>query len=43
VFNSFGWSTLFGIYAVAFVLAASTWTVIDPWRVFYEEEPQRAN
>jgi MFS family permease len=43
VFNRFGWSTLFGMYAVAFVLAASTWAIINPWRVFYEEQPPRAS
>jgi ACS family glucarate transporter-like MFS transporter len=37
VFNRLGWPTLFGMYAVAFVLAAAMWTVINPWRVFYEE------
>ena len=26
IFNTFGWDTLFGIYAVAFLLAMTTWT-----------------
>jgi MFS family permease len=37
VFNTFGWTTLFGLYAVAFVLAAAMWSVINPWRVFYDK------
>lgn len=40
VFNSFGWNTLFGLYAVAFLLAGAMWMVINPWRVFYDE-PRR--
>jgi predicted MFS family arabinose efflux permease len=37
VFNSFGWTTLFAVYAVAFLLAMLMWTIIDPKRRFYEE------
>jgi nitrate/nitrite transporter NarK len=37
IFSTFGWPTLFGMYAVAFVLAAAMWSVINPWRVFYEK------
>jgi MFS transporter, ACS family, glucarate transporter len=36
VFNTFGWNTLFGVYAVAFLLAMTTWTIINPKRRFYE-------
>jgi len=36
VFHAFGWDALFGVYAVAFLLAMSTWTIIDPTRTFYE-------
>jgi ACS family glucarate transporter-like MFS transporter len=36
VFNNFGWDALFGVYAVAFVMAGMMWTVINPARVFYE-------
>lgn len=38
VFNTFGWSTLFGVYAVAFLLAMAMWTVINPTRRFYDEQ-----
>ncbi len=37
VFDTFGWNVLFALYAVAFLLAATTWTVINPRRVFYED------
>lgn len=37
VFHSFGWTTLFGVYAVAFLLAMSMWLIIDPKRRFYDE------
>jgi ACS family glucarate transporter-like MFS transporter len=43
IFNSFGWTTLFGLYAIAFVMAASMWAVINPWKVFYEESAQRGS
>ena len=36
VFHAFGWDALFGVYAVAFLLAMSTWAIIDPTRTFYE-------
>jgi sugar phosphate permease len=36
VFNTFGWDTLFGIYAIAFLLAMTTWTVINPLKRFYD-------
>lgn len=39
VFNSFGWTTLFSVYAVAFLLAMTMWMIIDPKRRFYEERP----
>jgi hypothetical protein len=37
VFNTFGWNSLFGVYAVAFFLAMTTWTIINPTRRFYEK------
>jgi hypothetical protein len=36
VFNTFGWDTLFGIYAIAFLLAMTTWIVINPLKRFYD-------
>jgi ACS family glucarate transporter-like MFS transporter len=36
VFNAFGWGTLFGLYALAFLMAAAMWAIINPLRVFYE-------
>lgn len=36
VFHAFGWDVLFGAYAVAFLLAMLTWTIINPTRTFYE-------
>jgi MFS family permease len=39
IFNAFGWDVLFGIYAVAFLLAMSMWAVIDPTRTFYDSRP----
>jgi ACS family glucarate transporter-like MFS transporter len=41
IFNTFGWNTLFVVYAGAFLLAMATWAVINPTRTFYEE--RRAN
>jgi hypothetical protein len=38
VFNTFGWNTLFGVYAVAFFLAMTTWTIINPTRRFYDAQ-----
>jgi MFS family permease len=38
VFNSFGWNTLFGLYAVAFLLAMTTWAAINPTQRFYETQ-----
>jgi ACS family glucarate transporter-like MFS transporter len=37
VFHSFGWNALFGVYAVAFLLAMTTWSVINPKRTFYDD------
>jgi MFS family permease len=37
VFHSLGWNALFGLYALAFLLAVTTWAVINPTRTFYEE------
>jgi hypothetical protein len=37
VFDSFGWTALFGIYAIAFLLAMTTWTIINPTRTFYDK------
>jgi sugar phosphate permease len=36
VFNTFGWDVLFGVYAAAFLLAMTTWTIINPTRTFYD-------
>jgi MFS family permease len=36
VFNTFGWDALFLVYAVAFLLAMTTWTIINPTRTFYD-------
>lgn len=38
LFNAFGWDVLFAVYAASFLLAATTWFVINPTRTFYEEE-----
>lgn len=37
IFNTFGWNTLFGVYAAAFLLAMATWAFINPTRTFYAE------
>jgi ACS family glucarate transporter-like MFS transporter len=37
LFNTYDWNTLLAALAVAFVLAASMWSFIDPTRAFYEE------
>jgi MFS family permease len=39
LFNAFGWDMLFGVYAASFLLAVTTWSVIDPTRTFYDEKP----
>jgi sugar phosphate permease len=36
VFHTFGWNALFGVYAVAFLLAMTTWAITNPTRAFYE-------
>ena len=35
VFHTLGWDALFGVYAIAFLLAMSTWAITDPTRAFY--------
>ncbi|MFM9116567.1 MAG: MFS transporter [Planctomycetota bacterium] len=35
--DNFGWSTLFGVYSCAFLMAAAMWIFIDPRRTFYGE------
>lgn len=35
-FTTLGWNSLFALYALAYVLAASMWLLIDPTRRFYE-------
>jgi MFS family permease len=35
IFGRYGWDTLFAVYAGVFLVAASTWLVIDPRRTFY--------
>jgi sugar phosphate permease len=42
VFNSFGWNALFGVYAVAFLLATTTWVIIDPTRTFHDKRRNAA-
>jgi MFS transporter, ACS family, glucarate transporter len=37
VFHTFGWDALFGMYAVAFLLATTAWAIIDPTRTFYDK------
>ncbi len=39
IFNTIGWNSLFAIYAVSYLLAMSTWTIINPLKRFYEEHP----
>jgi MFS family permease len=36
IFDSLGWNALFALYALAFVISASTWMIIEPRRTFYE-------
>lgn len=36
IFTAFGWNTLFVVYAIAYLVAASMWLFIDPTRPFYE-------
>jgi MFS transporter, ACS family, glucarate transporter len=38
VFHTFGWNALFGVYAIAFLLAMTMWAVIDPTRTFYDRQ-----
>ena len=38
----YGWNTMFFVYSVAFILAASMWTMIDPRKTFYEESTSEA-
>lgn len=37
IFRVFGWSVLFVVYAAAFLLASTSWAVINPNRTFYDE------
>lgn len=37
IFPVFGWGALFGVYAVAYLLAMLMWAVINPTRSFYDE------
>jgi len=37
VFHTFGWSALFGVYAAAFLVAMTTWAIINPTRAFYDK------
>ncbi|HEX4415336.1 MAG TPA: MFS transporter [Lacipirellulaceae bacterium] len=39
IFNAFGWNVLFTVYAASFLLAVTTWFVINPLRTFYEDNP----
>jgi MFS transporter, ACS family, glucarate transporter len=40
VFDELGWNALFGLYAVAYLLASITWIVIDPTKTFYRERQE---
>jgi MFS family permease len=40
VFHTYGWDTLFTVYATMFVLAGSMWFLIDPCKTFYEPETE---
>jgi MFS transporter, ACS family, glucarate transporter len=35
IFNAFGWDTLFAVYTVMLLVAASMWLMIDPRKTFY--------
>jgi hypothetical protein len=35
IFGAFGWNTLFFVYAIAYLVAASMWLLIDPTQPFY--------
>lgn len=39
LFDRFGWNVLFGVYAASFLLAMTTWFVINPLRTFYDDAP----
>ena len=38
----YGWNTMFVIYSIAFIIAASMWTFIDPRKTFYDVEGRDA-
>jgi MFS family permease len=38
VFESLGWDALFGLYALAYLLAMTTWAIINPTRTFYSKQ-----
>jgi hypothetical protein len=38
IFNAFGFSALFVVYAGAYLAAAVMWVVIDPRKTFYRED-----
>ncbi len=38
IIEKYGWNTMFMVYAVAFLAAASMWTMIDPRRTFYGDD-----
>lgn len=42
IFQAFGWNVLFGVYAVAFLLASTSWIFINPTRTFYEDKTMKA-
>jgi len=41
IFNTLGWDALFALYAAAFLVAMTTWAVIDPTRTFYESNERQ--
>jgi ACS family glucarate transporter-like MFS transporter len=42
VFDALGWNALFVVYGVAFLLAMTTWLVINPTRCFYDGRTPKA-
>jgi MFS family permease len=42
IFNTFGWNALFCVYAASFLLAMTTWVIINPTRAFYDRRREAA-
>ncbi|MCC7084419.1 MAG: MFS transporter [Pirellulales bacterium] len=43
IFRVFGWNVLFVVYAAAFLLASTSWAIINPTRTFYDESHLDSN